>query len=385
MNLSSPRARAALVFLLALLVIWFRAPDRLAHGFLWAEDAPIFMKTAHQYGYKSILMDYAGYLHIIPRLIAYLQFRETPIAWAPYVFVWTCTLLMATMCAYIAFVVRNPVAAILIGLAPVVSPQNGEVLLTITNLQWMLFPCLLVLLWECLFDTPERFIWPRAVAMVALTLTGPFGVLVWPIAILVAISRGKRMPRRAIAWMGLYTAAALAQAWMMYFYPAIKTPAGHVDWIHRAPRELFADLLPGHAPLWTGVVVAIWLCVIISTSRAAFLSAALCAIGIAIWALGAYRTNGDTPVLVWYIEGARYLYIPLLMFLWAAILSAVTARTRVSACASILFSAMILLASVTHFDAEVYSPWSITPSAAGRVVFVPPGWSTEIEFRSGDR
>ncbi|WP_233831767.1 hypothetical protein [Paraburkholderia sp. ZP32-5] len=378
MNITNPRVRAATVFLLAILIIWFRAPDRLAHGFLWAEDASVFIAQAHQLGRHSILFDYAGYLHLLPRLIAYGQFTLTPIGYAPYVFVIASLLVTAAACAYIAAAVRAPLVAMLLGLALVLSPQQGEVLLSITNLQWMMFPVLLALLWECLFDPPTSWIWPRALVTAMLGLTGPFGVLVSPAVAIAAFWKRKLLSRKQIAWLACYALAVLGQAWIMHTHPAYTPPPGKVDWLHRAPKELFVDLLPGQAPLWLGWAMAAWLMVTIAGSDSALIGGFICAVGIAIWGLGAYRVNGYAHAFVWYGAGSRYLYIPLLMFGWASILAATTARSRAICCAAGLFAGIVLLASATRFEAGAWKTWTIVDTPTGYELTVPPDWTVTV-------
>lgn len=378
MNLANPRLRALSVFLLVIVIIWFRAPDRIADGFLWAEDAKQFLAEAHRLGRHSILLDYAGYLHLLPRLVAYAQFILTPIHAAPYVFMVVSLLVTAAACAYIAYTVPFPVAGLLLGLAPVVSPQQGEVLLNITNLQWMVFPCLLVLLWECLFKSPPSWVWPRALVTAGFALTGPFGVFMLPAVAVVTFRRRKRLNVRQVGWLAAYIAAALFQAWIMHAHPASMPPSGHVDWLHRAPKELFADLLPGNLPWWTGFALALWLAVIIAGSDSALIGAFICALGIATWALGAYRVNGYAPAFIWYGGGCRYLYFPILMFLWSALLSATTARSRTIATAAALFAGVIVLASATHFEAQVWKHWSIDEQPNSYEITVPPDWSVSI-------
>jgi hypothetical protein len=51
-----------LVFLCTLLPMWYRAPERIEHGFLWAEDATIFIAQAHELGIRSFVQGYSGYL-----------------------------------------------------------------------------------------------------------------------------------------------------------------------------------------------------------------------------------------------------------------------------------------------------------------------------------
>jgi hypothetical protein len=370
--------RALTAFLLSILIIWFRAPDRLAHGFLWAEDGNLFMLQAHQFGRHSILLDYNGYLHLIPRLIALAQHKLMPIGTAPYFFVAVCLLLTAASSAYIASAIRIQSIALLMGLATVLSPQEGEVLLSITNLQWMLFPALLVLLWECLFAPPERWIAPRAIATVALTLTGPFGVLLAPAAGLAALWKLKTLTPKRIAWLAIYFAAVLFQAWIMHTRPAPLPPPGHVDWIHRIPLELFANLLPGDAPLWLGWAMALWLMVIVAGSESALAGGFICAVGIAVWALGAYRVNGNAPILCWYSTGSRYFYIPLVMFIWASLLAWATARSRMIRVGAAGFAIVLMLASASRFEAGVWEAWSITTTLTTYEIKMPPSWSASI-------
>lgn len=379
MKIHDPRTRASAAFFLALLIIWFRAPERLSLGYLWAEDANLFLLQAHQFGKQSIFLDYAGYLHFIPRLIAYAQFMLTPISVAPYVFALTCALLIASACAYISAAVPLVAVALLIGISPVISPQDGEVLLSIANLQWMLCPALLVLLWECLLRPPVRWIAPRVVATVTLTLTGPFGVLLAPAVVVVAVWRRKTLGRAQLVWLALYGVAVIAQAWVMHAHPAtMYAPPAPVDWLHRAPKELFSDLLPGTVPVWTGVVLAVWLAVVIAGSEAALLSGFICVVGIVIWALAAHRVSGNSQVLIWYQGASRYLYVAMLMFLWASILSAATARNRTIAGAASLFAVMILLASAGHFEAQKWPKWTLQDTPTTWEITMPPNWHATI-------
>jgi hypothetical protein len=56
----SASARGVIVFLLSIVVLWYRAPDRFTHGFIWAEDAAVFMLDANSSGIHSLFHPYAG-------------------------------------------------------------------------------------------------------------------------------------------------------------------------------------------------------------------------------------------------------------------------------------------------------------------------------------
>jgi hypothetical protein len=382
MNITNPRARAALVFVLALFVIWCRAATRLEHGFLWAEDAPIFIQQAHQLGFRAILTHYAGYLHLIPRLIAETQRLVVPFPATPYLFVWSSAILMAGACAYVAFALRQipPIAAVFMGLASVLAPQNGEILLSITNLQWVLLPALFVLLWEAVFEGGDRRSLPRAVAVGLLALTGPFGVLLVP-AVAIAIALRRLRPRASrINWPVLtaYFVAVAVQTIVMLRHP--KTPEGAHDlpWLSWMVRAMFGDFLPtaltttAAAYLFAALVIGV--CVL---SRARLVFASLLCFSVLLWGLGVTRTTPIMPI-VWYGYGARYLYPWGIFMLWALTLSIVTARcTRLRPVAAILIC-LVLFASAEKFEAQIWAPWVIQSNATSYQLTVPPGWSIEV-------
>lgn len=63
------RYQALMVAALAMLLIAARMPERLAGGFLWAEDGKIFLNDAYALGAASPFKPYAPYLHLLPRLM----------------------------------------------------------------------------------------------------------------------------------------------------------------------------------------------------------------------------------------------------------------------------------------------------------------------------
>jgi hypothetical protein len=210
-------------------------------------------------------------------------------------------------------------------------------------------------------------------------MTGPFSLILWPFAFALVLQRRLLLNRAQFVWFAVFTAGMLVQAWTMYKHPAFTPPPGHVDWLHRAPRELFADLLPGNAPLWTGYVVALWLIVLILGSRTQLFSAFICIVSIVLWALAAHRVNGYTPNFSWDGAGSRYVYISTLMFMWAGLLAAATARHRLVAWSGAIFAAVIVLTMTTQFRMTVWQQkWEITETPTTYELTVPPNWTTTI-------
>lgn len=386
MNITRPRTRTALVFIAAILILWFRAPLRVEHGFLWAEDAPIFLLQAHTLGSRAIFTPYAGYLHLIPRLVAALQVSLTSVRGAPYFYMWSALLLTAGACAYIASALRTlpPLAAVAIGLSIVLSPQNGEMILTITNLQWVFCPLLFVLLWECIFDPPTHGIAWRCALTAALAMTGPFGLLLCFVAVLAMAlaSRKRSMSRKQIVWLASYAAGVVAQAMTLMANPQPRGVLGSIDWATRLLKDVFCGLIPGAVggvpiPLWAGVVLAALFVASWIASRS-IVVAFLPAFGIGVWAASVLRIDNPDVLFTWYGDGSRYLYLPLICFMWAGIISGAVAPTRPARWLGTALACTVLLCSATKFAAITWPDWTMEKVPGDWKIVVPPGWTIDI-------
>ncbi|MGF6871731.1 hypothetical protein OKW35_001189 [Paraburkholderia sp. MM5477-R1] len=377
-----------LVFFCAFLLMWYRAPERIERGFLWAEDATIFVAQARELGIGSFVRAYSGYWHFVPRLVAWLQMKSTPIEKAPYFFAWACALITAVSSAYMACAFRNfsrPVAALL-ALAPLLVPQTGEVLLNITNIQWILFPTLIVLLWENLFDPAESWYGVRSLAVAAIALTGPFGIITFGSAVLATIYACRRGPlsRRQIRFLVAYVAGVAGQVYAIATNasPPLDFGASPSVWNYgaRMIRDLFCDLLPSPdgAPLVGGLILAVALVFVTARSRAVWACLLLAPMALIIWLLGSARTNPEGVHMAWYGFGARYVYPALLFSFWSALLSAATTTSKLSRILAGALVIVILLASATRFSASEWPMWEVTRESAGYMLKVAPSWTAQI-------
>jgi hypothetical protein len=131
------------IFAITLGLTFARMPERLTQGFLWAEDVSIFLKGGYDQGLGSIFVPYAGYLHAVPRLIVAAYASVGSPAHAPLVLAWICAIVLAGAATLLFAAVHRHlgrVAAVCFALALTVVPQDGEIWLTVTNLQWILGP-----------------------------------------------------------------------------------------------------------------------------------------------------------------------------------------------------------------------------------------------------
>jgi hypothetical protein len=174
-----PRLRKASVLALCTAILCLRRPGQVLRPQLWAEDGTVFFADAWLHGWSSVTAPYAGYLEAIQRLVALFACALGPAA-VPQVFALSCVVLTAWVVA-LTLSERFPLQPrIACALAVVMVPEAGEVLLSLTNLQWTLAVGLLAL-WS-MADPRSRAQTVHDVATaVLLGLTGPFSVLFAPL------------------------------------------------------------------------------------------------------------------------------------------------------------------------------------------------------------
>lgn len=187
-----PAVAAFLVGLAAAATAWVRlGPD--ARQTAWGEDGGFFLTERLQYGVDgTLLRPYAGYLHLLPRLVVDLGVARPIDQYALTVSV-ACCLVVGAACAAVFVLAREAVPSwpmrLLLAAVPVVLPiAPWEVLGNAANLHWtMLF------LAPWLFAFRPRSWWSAAlVAAVAVpvVLTELQTVLFLPLLVLAWWPRG---------------------------------------------------------------------------------------------------------------------------------------------------------------------------------------------------
>jgi hypothetical protein len=131
-----PRLTWWLLAVFAVLLV-LRKPHALHTPQLYAEDGTIFLLENDFLGWRAFLAPYMGYLHTLPRIIAWLASRLLDPAWWPAFY--NGAALAVTLALFARFMSARLdlpgkpwlVAAFFLG------ANTGEVLLNITNLQWL--------------------------------------------------------------------------------------------------------------------------------------------------------------------------------------------------------------------------------------------------------
>lgn len=168
-------------------IIFARRPDALLNPQFWAEDGAEFFRGAYTFGWHSILLPYAGYLHLVPRLVAcfanWFSSLYAPLIYssaAAAITIYTAMLTQSARCP----LTGGP----LLALAVVLVPDAFEVLMFNCNVQW--FSCLALLL-VLMAKDPRRptEIGHDIVATTLFALTGPASVVFAPLYLWRALRR----------------------------------------------------------------------------------------------------------------------------------------------------------------------------------------------------
>jgi hypothetical protein len=397
----------AAVFLAVLMILYWRFPDRFAYGYLWAEDAPVFMKAAYEDGAGSLLRPYQGYLHLLPRLIAFAVATIFHPEHIPFVLPIACaffsglagSLIFCTALQFPGIEARSRKAfAASVALAPFLVPHGGEVFLTVTNLQWILALPLMWLLWDLFVDhnateVSHVQVAVRGALILLLTLTGPFGLIFFPVTLLAVGLTGRR-PRPRATWviLALYALAAALQAVFLFSFHSAKSPAHHFKWLVEffryflltpfLPPPVYVALSRHWALMGIPLAVAIAAVTLLASRLSRRYSTALFALGLVLWVMSVLRVNSPEVHFYWIGAGERYLYIPFVMLSWGLLIAGASATRGSVRTVAWLMCGAILLTSATRFEGDHDQRWSLKRAADGMYeITVPPGWTVSFKAR----
>jgi hypothetical protein len=190
---SSParsRLLAGATLVAAALLLCLRKPDSLRNPQFFAEDGTVFFIGARQLGPAAFLTPYGGYLHLLPRALAWaLGFLDPSRIPAAYNLA-GLAFDMAALALLFSPRVRLPAKPAL-ALAFALTPHTDEVFLSLTNLQWCVALVLVLLL---VADDPATAAqrWFDRAAVVLCGLTGPFLCFLLPLFLGRAAQRRSR-------------------------------------------------------------------------------------------------------------------------------------------------------------------------------------------------
>jgi len=124
----------------------WRRPDAIVHAQFWAEDGKIFFEGALYRGLSSLWQPYGGYFHLYPRIVAWLceasplPYRYFPLA---YNLAWLAGMALCIVCIWR---LRTLSAGVRFALSLLLTliPAGNEVMINLTNAQWILAAWILI-------------------------------------------------------------------------------------------------------------------------------------------------------------------------------------------------------------------------------------------------
>lgn len=317
-------------FIINLLLLFRRRPDAFLFPQFWAEDGFVFFHNAYHDGPAAILRPYAGYLHLYPRLVAWLA-QASPLAYrfipAMYNAAWLVPLFLCILYLFRRTSLSRSQAALL-SLLLTGLPVANEVMMNLTNAQWIWAAWMGILV---ICRAPQNaWGWVAdSVCLVLASLSGPLSII-FPFIYLLNIFWVKVPSERRAAWFraGLTAVCGVVQAWFLFTASdrMLHAPAPLTDYrYYRLIFDQYTFIIAGNLPelpvpqlyfFFTAALIifmASWAWRQRMNREAVLFM--LCS--LAVFASVVYQSRAfQTPVHP-YGAGMRYFYLPALFFVFA--------------------------------------------------------------------
>lgn len=178
-------ARLSVLAIVATILL-IRRTDSFVNPQFWAEDGPIFFLQQYENGISAIAQPYAGYLHLMPRLIAFVAATFFPYSLIASVYVFLSLIITLFVITAIFSRRLNVRYKGLLSLALVLVPHSGnKIFMSATNIQWIL--CILLIITaiseepSCIYGNPRNQYISDIARIILCGLTGPFLIFLVPV------------------------------------------------------------------------------------------------------------------------------------------------------------------------------------------------------------
>ncbi|GAA4463978.1 hypothetical protein GCM10023093_13450 [Nemorincola caseinilytica] len=237
------------VILLIFLGLFFRRHDGFLHAQIYAEDGPIFLAQYMEKGWASLITPYAGYLHTIPRLIALLwgtlgvDLEVLPTFYNLSYFGLCVLIGLELLKSARQLEMKHKI--LFASIFPFV-PVGPEMFMNITNSIWVTSLYLVNFLFVGYkYYEAENRKWLKLICIMLVSLTGPFSLLLSPVAALIIFLERKTMTMKRLVPMGLIMVCGLVQFMLIRSSPHNRAIPGDPEPHHlvRLIKYNMADLI----------------------------------------------------------------------------------------------------------------------------------------------
>ncbi|MGF7210513.1 hypothetical protein GGE65_005120 [Skermanella aerolata] len=318
---------------LAIFIVAVRRIDQILNPQLWAEDGVIFLQQQLSLGLGAIFTPYAGYLHLLPRLNAFLIDKFIGLEYVPAGYVAGALLIIAIGSIFVALARLPWPAGPLFALATAMVPHGGEVFLNITNVQWMVAPLLMVI---AIQDEPRnrRCMAIDLTAVSIVGLTGPFILFMAPFIAARMFWQERSRYNVALA----ITAFMAAGIQIVFIFHSNQNGAENNLSSAMIPNILsnfwsglllgFVTQLPVGFRLFGLVLISLMICMVWLSlpNQTKVFTAMFLTVGILVFAAAVKKLGAISESIHPVGAGQRYFYIPYVLISWGCVLGVLQAR-----------------------------------------------------------
>jgi hypothetical protein len=390
--------RSVGVAAITVVVLIARTPSAFTAPQFVVEDAGIFWLGQYRNGFWASLFEpYAGYVHVIPRLIAGVA-DWFPYVWAPVIYVWSAALVTGWTAATIASLRLPRAMAEMLGVSIVLVAHGGEVWATPTNLQWITATALPLI---AITESPASLIArTNQFAFVVLAgLSGPFAIVAAP----VWLYRLFRWSRRSVFDVALCGVALLCALFMLVVvvrHPTARPGPGSQFLLMFAisVKRSFAEVVLETANRMIRDVnsakAVAFVCVIVPLAMCCFAGTHVRVRRVCLWFLSglaaatAWHWRAGGAFLDEYYANERYFYIPMVMLAFSAITLLFEER-RVIQVTGVCLITLMAASTVNRFERMSVTDYSRewaekSPQIGKQPVEIQyyPGWRMTVPLQA---
>lgn len=397
----------AAVFLVSCVIIVARRPDAVLHAQFFAEDGAIWFAEAYNWGaWKALFFTYNGYIHLLPRLAAALAVLA-PLKFAPLIEnliaiaieALPVNLLMSDRSASWGTLRFRAILAAMY----LVLPNTSEIIGTVTEAQWLLALCAVLIL----IGTPSRSTLGKvfdSALLLLCSLTGPFCFFLLPISFF-ATKQRNRLWRYLTT--GIFLLGSLVQASALILHYSnrhtARLGASLKGFVQMLTGQVYLGALVGTNSLSTRLHLRVLLAIFVVGSIIAFSVARSSKNMRLLWILAASAfiaslASPITPQIgqmtAWDIlllaPGSHYWFLPTLAFAWSVVFC-IASRHQILQIVGGGMALLMIFGLIRDFRyppfpdehfAQYASRLDATPSRGALVIPVyPEGWHADLVKR----